>query len=89
MPGTKNAEVKKINMVPVLLGADSLWERQFLKKMTITQLTIVSTTVIRPQSKTAGCVSRQRETPMFLKNWHIRGFLEFKNLRWGKGVNIS
>ena len=36
MPGTKKAEVKKINTVPVLLGADSLLEKTiFFKKRSL------------------------------------------------------
>ena len=32
MPGPKKAEVKKINTVPALLGADSLLEKTIKKK---------------------------------------------------------
>ena len=36
MPGTKKAEVKKINTVPVLLGADSLLGKTiFFKKRSL------------------------------------------------------
>ena len=67
MPGTKKAEVKKINTVPALLGADSLLEKTIKKKKNTTQLIIVSTTVIRPQSKTAAVCEQAKGGPNVLE----------------------